>query len=69
MVFDSIHRRKMEQILLANGLPKDTIAVMMKQCTNTKVKVHPLDGDTDYLDIVVGVPQGDTLAHTYLSSA
>ena len=27
-----------------------------------KVKVHFLDGDTDYFDIVAGVLQGDTLA-------
>ena len=29
---------------------------------NTKVKVRPPDGDTDNLDIVIGVLQGDTLA-------
>ena len=29
---------------------------------NTKVKVHSLDGDTEYFDIVAGVLQGDTLA-------
>ena len=29
---------------------------------NTKVKVRSLNGDTDYLDIVTGVLQGDTLA-------
>ena len=29
---------------------------------NTKVKVHSLNGDTDYFDIVSEVPQGDTLA-------
>ena len=29
---------------------------------NTKVKVHFLDGDTDYFDIVAGVLQGDALA-------
>ena len=29
---------------------------------NTKVNVCSLDGDTDYIDIVVGVLQGDTLA-------
>ena len=29
---------------------------------NTKVKVHSLDRDTDYFDIVAGVLQGDTLA-------
>ena len=33
---------------------------------NTKVKVRSFDGDTDYLDIVAGVLQGDTLA-PYLS--
>ena len=29
---------------------------------NTKVKVHSLDGDTDYFDFVACVLQGDTLA-------
>ena len=29
---------------------------------NTKVKVCSPGGDTDYFDIVAGVPQGDTLA-------
>ena len=29
---------------------------------NTQVKFRSLDGDTDYLDIVIGVLQGDTLA-------
>ena len=29
---------------------------------NTKVKVCSPDGDTDYFEIVTGVPQGDTLA-------
>ena len=29
---------------------------------NTKVKVHSLDGDTDYFDIIADVLQGDTLA-------
>ena len=30
--------------------------------SNIKVKVHSLDGDTDFFDIAVGVLQGDTLA-------
>ena len=60
--FDAIHRGKMEQILLAYGLPKDTIAAIMMLYRNTKVKVHSPDGDTDYFNIVVGVLQGDTLA-------
>ena len=29
---------------------------------NTEVKVHSLDGDTDYFDIVAGILQGDSLA-------
>ena len=60
--FDSIHRVKMEQILLAYALPKETDAAIMMLCRNTKVKVHSLDWDTDYFDFVAGVLQGDTLA-------
>ena len=54
--FHSIHRGKMEQILLTYGLPNETVAAMMMLYRNTK------DGDTDYFDIVAGVLQGDTLA-------
>ena len=60
--FDSIHRGKMEQILLAYGLPKETVAAITILYRNTKVKVRSPDGDTDYFDIVAGVLQGDTLA-------
>ena len=60
--FDSIHRGKMEQILLAYGLPKETVAAITILDRNTKVKVHSPDGDTDYFDIVAGVLQEDTLA-------
>ena len=60
--FDSIHRGKIEQILLAYGLPKETVAAIMMLYRNTKVKVCSLDGDTDYFDVVAGVLQGDTLA-------
>ena len=59
---DSIHRGKMEQIFLAYGLPEETVAAIMMPYRNTKVKVRFPDGDTDYLDIVAGVLQGDTLA-------
>ena len=55
--FDSIHKRKMEQILLAYGLPKETVAAIMMLYKNTKVKVCSPDGDTD---TVAGVLQGDT---------
>ena len=60
--FDSIHRGKMEQILLAYGLPKETIAAITILYRNAKVKVSSPDGDTEYFDIVAGVLQGDTLA-------
>ena len=52
----------MEQILLADGLPKETVAAIIMLYKNTKVKVRSPDGDTDYFDIVAGVLQGDTLA-------
>ena len=60
--FDSIHRGKMEQILLAYSLPKETVAAMTILYRNTKVKVRSPDGDTEYFDIVAGVLQVDTLA-------
>ena len=52
----------MEQILLAYGLPKETITAITILYRNTKVKVRSPDGDTEYFDIVAGVLQGDTLA-------
>ena len=52
----------MEQILLAYGLPKETVAAITILYKNTKVKLHSPDGDTEYIDIVAGVQEGDTLA-------
>ncbi len=52
----------MEQILLAYGLLKETVAAVMMQYKNPKVKVLSQDGDTDNFDIEAGVLQGDTLA-------
>ena len=60
--FDSIHRGKMEKILLAYGLPKATVAAITILYRNTKMKVRSPDGDTEYFDIVADVLQGDTLA-------
>ena len=60
--FDTIHRGKMEQILLAYSLPKETVAAIMMLCRNTKIKVCSLDGDTDYFNIVASILQGGTLA-------
>ena len=58
--FDSIHRGEMEQILLAYGVPKETVEAIMILYKNTKVKVCSPDGDTGYFDIVAGVLQGDS---------
>ena len=60
--FDSIHRRKMEKILLAYDLPKETVAAITILYRSTKVKVRSPDGDTEYFDIVAGVLHEDTLA-------
>ena len=60
--FDSIHKGKVEQILLAYGLPKENVAAITILNRNTQVKVRSPDGDTEYFDIVAGVLQGDTLA-------
>ena len=62
MAFDSSHGAKMEQILLAYGLPEETVAAIMMLSRNTKVKVRFPGGDSDYFDIVAGVLLGDTLA-------
>ena len=60
--FNSIHRGKMEQILLAYGIPKETVAEITILNRKTKVKVRSLDGDTEYFDIVAGVLQEDRLS-------
>ena len=52
----------MEQILLAYGLRKETVAAITILYRNTKVKVCSPDGETEYFDIVAGILQGDTLA-------
>ena len=59
---DSIHRGKMGQILLAYGIPKETVAAITILYRNSKVKVRSPDGDKDYFDIVAGILQVDTLA-------
>ena len=55
--FNSIHKGKIEQILLAYGLPKETVAAITILYRNTKVKIRSPDGGTEYFDIVAGVLQ------------
>ena len=52
----------MEQILLAYGLPKETVTAILMLNKIMKVKVCSPDGDTDSFDIVACVLEGDTLA-------
>ena len=52
----------MEQILLTYGIPKETVTAIVMLYKNTKVKVCSPDGNTDYIDIVAGMLQRDTLA-------
>ena len=60
--FDSIHRPKMQKILLAYGLPEEIVHAIMMMYRNTKAKVRSPDGDTTFFEILAGVLQGDTLA-------
>ena len=60
--FDSIYRGRMEQILQAYGLPKETVAAITILYRNIKVKVRSSDGDIEYFDIVARVLPGDTLS-------
>ena len=46
-VFDSKHKGKTEQILLADSLPEETVAAIIMQYRNTEVKSCSPDGDTN----------------------
>ena len=43
--FDSVHRGKMEKILLAYGIPKEIVTAIMILYRNTKSRVRSPDGD------------------------
>ena len=60
--FDSIHNGKMLKILRAYGKPEPIIAAIVLLYTGTKAKVLLSDGETDFLEILAGVLQGDILA-------
>ena len=55
--FDSIHRGKIEQILLAYGLPTQMVTALIFLYKNTKAMVHSSDGDSNFFNIA-GVLQG-----------
>ena len=60
-IFNSIHRWKMELVLLAYGLSKETVTAIIMLNKNMKAIVCLSDGDTNFFDIVSGVLRGDTL--------
>ena len=60
--FDSIHRGKMEEILLAYGIPAEVVNAIMVLYKDTQAMVRSPDGDTEFFYTVAGVLQGDTIA-------
>ena len=60
IAFDSIHREKMEQIILAYSLPKETVTITMMLYKIMKAMVHSYDGNAGFFNIVMGVLQENT---------
>ena len=58
---DSLHRGKIEQILLAYSLPKETVTAIMMCYSNTKIKVCSPDGDTNYLWLLLEFCKGGNI--------
>ena len=50
--FDFIHRKKIEQILLAYSLSHEIVTTIMMLYKNTNAMAQSPDGDTDFFDIV-----------------
>ena len=59
---DYIHRGKHEEIMLAYGIPQETVIVIMMLYKNSRSIVRCHDEYADLFDLVAGVLQGDTLA-------
>ena len=62
MEYMQIHRGKMQQILQAYSLPKETVTVIVMVDKNMKAMDCTSDGHSKFFDIVTGVLQGDTFA-------
>ena len=60
--FDSINRDKMFDVLLAYGIPSQIVEGIKGLYIDTGSQVVTEDGNTNFLPIVAGVLQGDTLA-------
>ena len=59
--FNTIHRGKLFEILLAYGLLQETVNAIFMPYQVSKAMVHSPDGETDFFQIISGVLQGDTL--------
>ena len=60
--FDSIDRNKMFDILALYGIPQPIIEAIRVLYTNTSSTILTPDGETEPIDILAGILQGDTLA-------
>ena len=60
--FDSIHRGKMFKILKAYGIPNELVSAIAKIYDDVKARIVTPDGETELIEILAGVLQGDTLA-------
>ena len=60
--FDSIDRSKMFEILGLYGIPEPIIEAIRVLYTNTSSTIMTPDGETEPIDIMAGILQGDTLA-------
>lgn len=60
--FDSIDRSKMFEILGLYGIPETIIDAIRVLYTNTSSTILTPDGETEPIDILAGILQGDTLA-------
>ena len=60
--FDSIDRSKMFEILGLYGIPQPIIEAIRVLYSNTSSTILTPDGETEPIDILAGILQGDTLA-------
>jgi hypothetical protein len=60
--FDSIHRGKMMTILKAYGVPPNLLRAIGTMYEGRRARLVTPDGNSEEMDILAGVLQGDTLA-------
>jgi len=55
----------MENIIIAYGIPAETVSAIMMLYENTRSLVRSPDGDTDFFDIKTGVLLSNTLEPSF----